>query len=153
MILCYLGSYWRTYKYPHVIILKQWIYLFKRKGKRSDEAVWQTPLNDRKCIGERHIDVQTRSITQLFDIFSVARTAYSDTDSIRKITLYLPYDFLIESVSEYVVRATLKMSIRDRLRTVNWSDSSHPTGVVYLRFKDPTFPLQGNKCHNNIRMY
>ena len=23
-----------------------------RKGKRSDAVVWQTPLNDRQCIGE-----------------------------------------------------------------------------------------------------
>ena len=31
--------------------------------------------------------------------------------------------------------------IMDRLRTIIWSDNSHPTSVVTLRFKGPTFPL------------
>ena len=31
-------------------------------------------------------------------------------------------------------------AIADRLRTVKWSNYSHPTGVVN-RFKGPTFPL------------
>ena len=51
---------------------------------------------------------ETIRVVIITDIFSVARTAYSDTDSIRNLT-YTHYDFLIESVSEYAVRATLKM--------------------------------------------
>ena len=32
-------------------------------------------------------------------------------------------------------------TITDRLRTVRWSDNSHPTGVVNLRIKGPSFLL------------
>ena len=32
-------------------------------------------------------------------------------------------------------------TIADRLRTVNWSDNSHPTGVVKPVYERSTFPL------------
>ena len=32
-------------------------------------------------------------------------------------------------------------TIGDRLRTVSWSNSSHPTGVVKPVYERPTFPL------------
>ena len=71
----------------------------ERKGKRSDTAIWQIPLNDWQCIYVKwHKDA-----TNTFD--------YACT------------------------------TITDRLRTVSWSNNSHPTGVVNLRFKGPTFPL------------
>ena len=33
------------------------------------------------------------------------------------------------------------MAIADRLRTISWSNSSHPTGVIKLVYKRSTFPL------------
>ena len=35
-----------------ISVLELVLTILRRKGKRSDEAVWQTPLNDRQCIGE-----------------------------------------------------------------------------------------------------
>ena len=32
-------------------------------------------------------------------------------------------------------------TIKDRLRTVSWSNNSHPTGVVKPVYERPTFPL------------
>ena len=74
----------------------KYVYPTKRKGQRSNAAVWQKTLNERQCIGE---------ITQ----------------------------------SRY--KNARLCNITDRVRTVSWSDNSHPTSVVNLRLKGLTFPL------------
>ena len=38
--------------------------------------------------------------------------------------------------------------IMDRLRIVSWSNISHPTGVVDLRFKGQTFPVLATVVHS-----
>ena len=41
------------------------------------------------------------------------------------------------------------ITIADRLRTVSWSNTSHPTGVVQPVYERPTFPLTATAVQSN----
>ena len=118
---------WNSKIYQHLTF---WMLSANFYNERSDSVIWQKNPYTNRILGEKG-----RNLTLSFDKSPLHRQKIQQATWQHKNADYT--------------------TIADRLRTVNWGNDSHPTGVIKPVYGIPTFPLTAeavNQKNTHLKM-